>query len=67
MFNKVEYRLQNDRVLKTELSGIENHERKSNVTRFEEMMNKFRNEIKSQNGFSYLNTGNRFKAVDHKN
>jgi len=47
MFNKVEYRLQNDRVLKTELSGIENHERKSNVTRFEEMMNKFRNEIKS--------------------
>ena len=41
----LEHKLQNDRVLKTDISGIEVNERRATASRFEDMMNKFRTDI----------------------
>jgi len=51
----IDHKINNDRILKTELMINDTDERRATATRFEDMMNKFRNDIKNQNSFTSLN------------
>jgi len=51
----IDHKTNNGRILKTELMVNDTDERRATATRFEDMMNKFRNDIKNQNSFTSLN------------